>query len=71
MRRNGAGDTGDDIRRGVEASIRHASIRRLGRVSYRSLKRQFDLDDAYVEDLKEGLFYTHFERIEEDGYGFR
>jgi class 3 adenylate cyclase len=29
-----------------------ALLRRRGRVSYRALKRQFDLDDALVEDLK-------------------
>ena len=27
-------------------------LQRRGRVSYRALKRQFDLDDAYLEDLK-------------------
>ena len=27
-------------------------LRREGRVSYRALKRRFDLDDAYVEDIK-------------------
>ncbi len=30
-------------------------IQRQGRVSYRALKRRFDLDDAYLEDLKEEL----------------
>ena len=41
-----------------------------GRVSYRSVKRQFDLDDTYFEDLKEGLLYTHAEVVEDDGRGF-
>ncbi len=27
-------------------------LQREGRTSYRALKRQFDLDDAYLEDLK-------------------
>ena len=27
-------------------------LRRRGRVSYRALKRQFDLDDAYLADLR-------------------
>ena len=27
-------------------------LRREGRVSYRALKRRFDLDDDYLEDLK-------------------
>jgi hypothetical protein len=26
-------------------------LRRQGRISYRALKREFDLDDAYIEDL--------------------
>jgi hypothetical protein len=29
------------------------------RVSYRALKRQFDLDDAYLEDLKDALLCAH------------
>ena len=29
-----------------------ALLQRQGRVSYRALKRQFDLDEAYVEDVK-------------------
>ena len=37
------------------------------RVSYRSLKRQFALDDAYLEDLKEELFYTHPEVVDDAG----
>ena len=45
-------------------------LQRLGRVSYRSLKRQFDLDDENFEDLKEGLLYTHSERIKDEGQGF-
>ncbi len=28
------------------------------RVSYRSVKRQFDLDEDYLEDLREALLYT-------------
>jgi hypothetical protein len=27
-------------------------LQRQGRVSYRALKQRFDLDDAYLEDLK-------------------
>ena len=27
-------------------------LRQRGRVSYQALKRQFDVDDAYLEDLK-------------------
>jgi hypothetical protein len=29
-----------------------AILQREGRTSYRALKRQLDLDDAYIEDLK-------------------
>ena len=29
-----------------------ALLQRQGRVSYRALKRQFDLDEAYIEDVK-------------------
>ena len=28
------------------------------RITYRALKRQFDLDDAYLEDLKDELIYA-------------
>jgi hypothetical protein len=31
-----------------------ALLRRRGRVSYRALAREFDLDDAFLEDLKAG-----------------
>ena len=34
-------------------------LQREGRASYRALKRQFDLDDAYIEDLKEELLFSH------------
>jgi hypothetical protein len=33
-----------------------AWLRREGRVSYRALKREFDLDDEYIEDLKVELY---------------
>src|SRR5215510_9946935 len=32
-------------------------LRRRGRLTYRALKRQFDLDDEYLDDLKEELIY--------------
>ena len=37
------------------------------RVSYRALKRQFDLDDDYLEDLKFELIKTRKMAIDEDG----
>jgi class 3 adenylate cyclase/tetratricopeptide (TPR) repeat protein len=36
-----------------------ALLQRQGRVSYRALKRQFDLDEAYVEDVKLELIEVH------------
>ena len=38
------------------------------RVTYRALKRQFDLDDAALADLKEELLFSH-PVVEEDGRG--
>ena len=34
-------------------------LQRRKRVSYRTLKRQFDLDDAYLEDLKLEIVKVH------------
>ena len=34
-----------------------ALLRQRGRLTYRTLKRQFELDDAALEDLKEELIY--------------
>jgi class 3 adenylate cyclase len=34
-------------------------LKRQGRVSYRALKRRFDIDDDYIEDLKEEILYVH------------
>jgi class 3 adenylate cyclase/tetratricopeptide (TPR) repeat protein len=39
------------------------------RLSYRTLKRQFTLDDDALEDLKEALLYTHAQVIVDDGRG--
>ena len=68
MRHCGAGETRGDIRRGVAASDRDASTSgtRLLSVPEASV----DLDDEYFEELKEGLLYTHSERIKDDGQGF-
>jgi class 3 adenylate cyclase/pimeloyl-ACP methyl ester carboxylesterase len=38
-----------------------------GRVSYRALKRQFSLDDAYLEDLKVELIKSQRLAVDEDG----
>jgi hypothetical protein len=34
-------------------------LQRHGRVTYRALKRQFDIDDDTLEELKEELFFAH------------
>ena len=44
-------------------------LRRQGRVSYRALTRQFDLDDGYLTDLKDELLYTQSDVVEEDDRG--
>lgn len=36
-----------------------ALLQRQGRLSYRALKRQFDLDDGYLEDLKDAILFAH------------
>ena len=40
-----------------------------GRASYRALKRQFDVDDAYLEDLKNELLYTQSDVVEDGDRG--
>jgi hypothetical protein len=42
-------------------------LRRQGRVSYRALKREFDLDDDYIADLKEEIIKARRLAIDEDG----
>jgi hypothetical protein len=34
-------------------------LKRQGRVSYSALKRRFNLDDAYLNDLKDEILYVH------------
>src|SRR5215468_783198 len=43
-----------------------ALLQRQGRVSYRALKRQFDLDEAYIEDLKLELIEVHRVAVDQD-----
>ncbi len=42
-------------------------LRRQGRVSYRALKLRFNLDDDYIEGLKEELIYAQQLASDEDG----
>src|SRR5215813_10243261 len=43
-------------------------LKRQGRVSYRALKLRFDLDDEYLDVLKEELLYVH-PVIDDEGRG--
>src|SRR4029450_10350452 len=40
-------------------------LKRQGRVSYSALKRRFDLNDDYLDDLKDELLYVHPVRDDE------
>ena len=44
-----------------------AMLQRQGRVSYRALQRQFDLDEAYLNDLKDEIIAVHQVAVEHDG----
>src|SRR5262249_55828163 len=44
-----------------------ALLRQRGRVSYRALKRQFDLDDAYLDDLKVEIIEVQQGARDQDG----
>src|SRR5687768_6004523 len=45
----------------------HDLLQRQGRVSYRALKRRFDLDDDYLEDLKAELIDAQHLAVDEEG----
>src|SRR4051812_32788530 len=42
-------------------------LEREKRVSYRALKRQFSIDDEYIEDLKAEIIYAKQLAVDEDG----
>ena len=42
-------------------------LRRRGRVTYGALKRQFNLDDAYLEDLKNEIIDGQQQAVDEGG----
>src|SRR6266849_2848130 len=46
-----------------------ALLQRRGRVAYRAVQRQFDLDDASLADVKEALLYAHPDLVADDGRG--
>ena len=43
-----------------------ALLQREKRVSYRALKRRFDLDDNYLEDVKDELIYAKKLAVDEE-----
>jgi class 3 adenylate cyclase len=46
-----------------------ALLQRRGRVAYRAVQRQFDLDDATFEDVKDALLFAHPELVADEGRG--
>src|SRR6059036_321124 len=46
-----------------------AMLQRRGRLTYGTLKRQFLLDDATLDDLKEQLLYAHPQVVDDAGRG--
>jgi hypothetical protein len=42
-------------------------LQREGRVTYRALKRRFDLDDEYVEDITGEIIHAKRLAVDEDG----
>ena len=46
-----------------------AMLHEHGRVSYRALKRQFALQDDYLEDLKDAILFAHPQVMDEEGRG--
>ena len=42
-------------------------LQQRGRVTYRALKRQFDLDDAVLDDLKAEIIEAHRLAVDEEG----
>ena len=46
-----------------------AMLQRRGRLTYGALKRQFQLDDAYLEDLKAELLYAYPQVRDDAGRG--
>src|SRR5499427_6308279 len=44
-----------------------AMLQRRGRLTYGTLKRQFQLDDAALDDLKDELMYGQRVAVDEDG----
>jgi class 3 adenylate cyclase/predicted ATPase len=45
-------------------------LKRQGRVSYRALKMRLDIDDEYLDTLKEEILYVHQSDVQADDGGF-
>src|SRR5256885_12326113 len=45
-----------------------AMLQRRGRLTYRTLQRQFQLDDAALDDLKDEIIYGQRLAVDEDGH---
>src|SRR5688500_4172345 len=51
----------------MKSSLRSLTVlKRQRRVSYGALKRRYDLDDAYLEDLKDEIIHAQHLAIDED-----
>ena len=46
-----------------------ALLQQRGRLTYRALKYQFNLDDKQLEALKDELLFSHAQVTDEDGRG--
>jgi hypothetical protein len=64
-----AGGHGVDFVAVVDQAI--ALLRQRGRLTYRTLQRQFQLDDAALEDLKDELIYGQRLAVDEESAKFR
>ncbi len=46
-----------------------ALLQERGRVTYRTLKREFQLDDEGLDELKEEILYSHTTVVDDAGHG--
>jgi hypothetical protein len=47
-----------------------ALVQQQRRVSYRAIKRRFEVEDDFLEDLKEEILFAHPHIVDEEGRGF-
>jgi septum formation topological specificity factor MinE len=45
-------------------------LHRQGRASYSALRRRFEIDEAYLDDLRDEILYVHESFVEADDRGF-